>query len=112
LSSEFEVAFPRQLKAARQAAGLSQRKLSDLSNIDQGRISRMESGEATPTVAELIQLAEVFEIDIVDLMGKGGSSIDADATNRRLTKLIKNLAAADRQLLVQIGEFLVKRSQK
>lgn len=40
-----QVQFGRQLKSIREARGLSQMKLAELSNVDQGDISRFEAGK-------------------------------------------------------------------
>lgn len=48
----------REFSQARKAAGFSQDELSEKSGIHQSRISRIESGKAEPTVADLMAWAK------------------------------------------------------
>jgi DNA-binding XRE family transcriptional regulator len=54
--AEFRLA--NQLIDARRKRGLTQRKLAQLSGIDQSEISRIETGSSNPTHATIVALAE------------------------------------------------------
>ena len=43
---------------ARKASGMTQKELSDITGIAQGDISKMETGNANPSIRTLIRLAE------------------------------------------------------
>ena len=62
LRRRFEVAFALgvQFIEARQARGLTQRELSEISGVDQADISRIERGAGNPTEATLQRLAEAL----------------------------------------------------
>jgi DNA-binding XRE family transcriptional regulator len=46
------------------AKGLTQRQLAQLAGIDQGDLSRIERGQANPTMATFEKLARVLDADI------------------------------------------------
>lgn len=62
LRARFQLA--RELRAARQAAGLTQQRLADESGIGQAEISKIENGDANATLATLAQLGEVLRLDL------------------------------------------------
>ena len=63
------------IKIARENAGMSQKQLSEKLELEavytcRGSISRIENHERTVTDFELRALAEVLEVDVVDLFEK------------------------------------------
>ena len=58
-----------QVKKLRAESGLSQEALSDMCNIFRTYLSRIESGDANPTVTFLAALAAGLNVDIRDLFG-------------------------------------------
>lgn len=54
-----------QLRAARGAAGLSQRALSDRAGLAQSHISQIESGKMEPRLASLIDLARALDLEVM-----------------------------------------------
>jgi transcriptional regulator with XRE-family HTH domain len=56
----------RQLKAAREAKGLSLADLTELTGLDRSAISKLETGQrANPTVDTLVRYAEAVEKRLV-----------------------------------------------
>ncbi len=58
------------LKKIRKAAGISQLKLALDLNMSQNTISRYETGEREPGIAELIKIADYFNVSIDYLVGR------------------------------------------
>lgn len=54
--SDLKAAFITSLVEAREARGLSQRQLEEISGIKQPQIARMESGNANPQIDTLLRL--------------------------------------------------------
>lgn len=52
------------LRAARQARGLSQRALSQMSGVPQGHISKIEKGAVDLRLSSLIELARVLDLEL------------------------------------------------
>jgi DNA-binding XRE family transcriptional regulator len=71
LRARFQLA--RELRAAREAHGLTQQRLAELAMVGQAEISRIENGDANPTVATLAQLADPLELDL-HLVSRGEHS--------------------------------------
>ena len=58
------------LKEIRKAKGISQLKLALDLNTNQNTISRYETGEREPGIAELIKIADYFNVSIDYLVGR------------------------------------------
>ncbi|MEA3640869.1 MAG: helix-turn-helix transcriptional regulator [Lamprobacter sp.] len=53
------------LKAAREAAGLSQRALSTMTGLQQGQLSKIESGLVDPRLSSVLEMARALELEPV-----------------------------------------------
>lgn len=63
------------LRQLREAAGLTVRRLAELSGVDQANISRLETGQATkPTFESLTKLAEALDADPARFYKAAGAS--------------------------------------
>jgi len=58
------------LKEIRKSKGISQLKLALDLNTNQNTISRYETGEREPGIAELIKIADYFDISVDYLLGR------------------------------------------
>lgn len=58
------------LKEIRKAKGISQLKLATDLNTNQNTISRYETGEREPGIAELVRIADYFNVSIDYLLGR------------------------------------------
>ena len=58
------------LKEIRKAKGISQLKMAMDLNTNQNTISRYETGEREPGIAELIRIADYFNVSIDYLLGR------------------------------------------
>ena len=63
-------AFANTLIELRKEKGLSQEKLANLSDLDRSNISRLERGHYAPTVITLYQIAEAFDLNPIDILGR------------------------------------------
>jgi transcriptional regulator with XRE-family HTH domain len=68
-SSSFKKCFAENLKIARIAAGLSQKKLAELMQVPAPTISRYENGLMEPTLRTAKALALILECDLNELAG-------------------------------------------
>ena len=68
--------FHENLFRLRKEKGLSQEELGNRLNVARQTISKWETGETTPELEKLIQLAEFFEISMDELVGRncGGNA--------------------------------------
>ena len=58
------------LKELRKSKGISQLRLATDLNTSQNTISRYETGEREPGIAELIKLADYFNVSVDYLLGR------------------------------------------
>ena len=58
------------LKEIRKAKGISQLKMAMDLNTNQNTISRYETGEREPGIAELIRIADYFNVSVDYLLGR------------------------------------------
>ncbi len=65
--------LPAKLKAAREAALLSQQQAAERSGVHVVSISRFETDERTPTLATLLKLADAYRVDVCELLPSKGS---------------------------------------
>ncbi len=54
----------RQLRAARQALGLTQPELAELTAVQQSEISRIENGHSNPTLDTVVRLAQALSLSL------------------------------------------------
>lgn len=64
--------FSENLKALRTASGAGQKQLAEKLNISLKTISHWETGYSEPSISQLIQLADFFEVTIDELVGRKG----------------------------------------
>lgn len=62
------IIFAQQLKKIRKEKGLSQDEIATQLFISRQAVSRWESGDATPDVTNLVQLAEFLAVDLDELV--------------------------------------------
>lgn len=62
--------FSKNLKFLREKKNLSQNRLAELSNVNQTTIARWEKEEVSPSLDNIIDIANVLNISIADLTGR------------------------------------------
>ena len=61
------------IRAARQAAGLSQEKLAERLGLTRQAVTKWESGQSAPSTENLLHLAEVLGVPVTALLGEEAS---------------------------------------
>ena len=62
--------FKETLRELRSMRGLGQQQLADLLKISVKTVSHWETGYSEPSIAQLIALADFFEVTLDDLVGR------------------------------------------
>lgn len=65
---DIKIKFGKHLQKLRKEKGLTQEKLSELSNIDRSYISDLERGLKNISIEKLEQLSKAFNIEIFELL--------------------------------------------
>ncbi|ADG67968.1 helix-turn-helix domain protein [Planctopirus limnophila DSM 3776] len=60
--NELPEVFSRNLKAARQRAGMSQRKLAEITGCSFASVCRWETGRESPNLTTIVKLAEGLQV--------------------------------------------------
>jgi DNA-binding XRE family transcriptional regulator len=61
-------ALSRNVKAARDAAGLTQDQAADAADMQSAVYSRIERGEVDPRLSSLVKIAKALGVDLADLL--------------------------------------------
>lgn len=101
---ELAKAIGNAISKRRKAVGLTQEEVAERLSIGNEAVSRMERGTVVPTVARLVELAEIFDCPVADLLV--ASSTRPDDQSRLLAALIEKLSDRDRAFVVEIVEKL------
>lgn len=94
----------------RQARRLTQEEVAEQLGIGNEAVSRIERGIVMPTIARLVELANIFQCDTSDLLTQASNRPTDRA--RHLDKLLARLKQADREMIVEIVEKLATRLTK
>ena len=93
--------FKDNLRNRRRAANMSQKELGDKLNVVQGTIASWEKGRNEPSIAMLIQLADIFDCTLDELVGHTEISQDIDESISLLYEF-RQLTAEERQLIAKM----------
>lgn len=97
----------KSIAVKRTASGLTQEQVAEQLGIGYEAVSRMERGIIIPTVAKLIQLAEIFDIPVDALLVESSDRVSDQA--RVLAETLEPLSPENRDFLVQTFRELGKR---
>jgi transcriptional regulator with XRE-family HTH domain len=100
-------AVGRAIAKRRTASELTQEEVAERLGIGNEAVSRMERGLVMPTVARLMELAEIFDCDIADLLTEASSRSSDQA--KHLARLLAEVGVRDREMILEIVERLTGR---
>jgi transcriptional regulator with XRE-family HTH domain len=125
VTSEARTSFPqvaldrlaRRINRFRTGKGWTQRELARRAGLRSDRLSRLEHGRATPSVQELVNLAEIFGIGLDELvLGRAASAPErsrAEALLSSLAEVMPDGGAGLSELLetLQVGIAELKKAR-
>ena len=94
----------------RQDAGLTQEQVAEQLKIGNEAVSRMERGLVMPTVARLLELADMFRCDASGLLVESSNRPAEQA--QHLVQMLARLDSADREMVLAMVEQLTNRLAK
>ncbi|MEW6343168.1 MAG: helix-turn-helix transcriptional regulator [Pseudomonadota bacterium] len=106
-SEDLAVVVGRAIAKQRIASELTQENVAELLGIGLEAVSRMERGVVIPTVVRLFELADIFECEAADLLTE--ASIRSSDQASHLNRVLSQLSAADRTMLLEVFERLSAR---
>ncbi|SUO92431.1 helix-turn-helix domain-containing protein [Suttonella indologenes] len=90
----------------RKAVGLTQAQLAERLNLSLDAISRLERGNIGLTVERMVELAEIFGCETVDLLHEGSTRVRDQA--RELEDLLQELAEEERIELLSLVRQMIE----
>lgn len=63
-----------EIKRLREAAGLRQYELAERMGVKQASVSAWESGQAMPSAANLVKLADILDCSVDEILGRKKAS--------------------------------------
>jgi transcriptional regulator with XRE-family HTH domain len=103
-------AIGRAIAKHRVGSGLTQEQVAETLGLGNEAVSRMERGIVMPTVARLVELAELFGCDAADLLTEASNRTSDQA--KHVGQLLAKLSGNDRTMVVEIIEMLTVRLAK
>ncbi|CAG4925531.1 MULTISPECIES: helix-turn-helix domain-containing protein [Burkholderiaceae] len=104
------VVIGRAIAKHRVASSFTQEQVAEALGIGNEAVSRMERGIVMPTVARLVELADLFECNAADLLTEASSRTSDQA--KYVAQLLAKLGGNDRTMVVEIVERLAGRLAK
>jgi len=105
--------FKEQLKSLRELRDMTQVRLAKLLEVDPKVYNRWERGLVIPKFESMVKLADVLQVTLDELVGRVDISNDIKIHNLELHQLCQqadHLPDTDQQVLIQVIDSLVKRS--
>lgn len=97
----------RAIAKHRVASNLTQEQVAERLGIGNEAVSRIERGIVIPTIARLVELAEIFDCDASDLLTEASHRSSDQASH--LSKMLVKLNGHDRTLVIEVVERLAAR---
>ncbi|MCW0090583.1 helix-turn-helix transcriptional regulator [Burkholderia pseudomallei] len=107
---QLAVVIGRAIAKHRVASGFTQEQVAEALGIGNEAVSRMERGLVMPTVARLVELADLFECNAADLLTEVSGRTSDQA--KYVVQLLAKLGGNDRAMVVEIVERLAGRLAK
>lgn len=90
----------------RKSCGITQAQLAERLELSIDAISRLERGNIALSVARLVELAEIFDCELMDLLDEASSRPREQA--RKLETMLAQLDEQKRQGLLQLIEQMIE----
>ena len=105
------------LKRLRERSRLTQQDIVEYAHLDRSSsyISAIENGKTSPTLHELERIAQVFRTTAVDLIleaQEGQTAAPTGGDVQRILTLYERLPEDQRELALDLVQFLVERNGK
>ncbi len=89
------------LKTLRNEKGLTQEELAEILNVSSRSISRWENGKNFPDISLLIQLADLYDFEILEIIDGERKSETMKEETREVAEKLSDYAEADKELTIK-----------
>lgn len=104
--------LPSRIRTFRNSMSMTQERLAEKVNIHATYISRIESGKKLPTLIIVCKIADVFEIDIYELLIDEVEANSYDHKRRKLTAILNESRPSDIDMYYTLLDTLHKKYKK
>ena len=84
MSDEKKMQIALRIREARKMAGLSQAQVAELLKLSRPSVTEMEAGNRSVSAEEIASLADLFDVSVDWLVGKGAEKLDSNDTKLQL----------------------------
>jgi len=117
--TDFKTFFPKNLQFLRKKKNLTQAQLASKIDVDQTTIGRWEDGNREPTIGNASNIAEVFQVSLLDLLDKDLSLEENNNNFKELDELgillsskIKDLPEDKQRLIINVTKSIIEQVDK
>jgi transcriptional regulator with XRE-family HTH domain len=103
--------IPANIKRYRKIKNLSQKQVALAIDVAQAQYSIIESGKTIPTIPTLEKIANVFEIDITDLIKNPSSEENINLSILEKVKLIDTLDKEEKACLLKMIDIAISKKK-
>jgi transcriptional regulator with XRE-family HTH domain len=103
--------IPANIKRYRKLKNLSQKQVALAIDVAQAQYSIIESGKTIPTIPTLEKIANVFEIDITDLIKNPSSEENINLSILEKVKLIDTLDNDEKDCLMKMIDITIAKKR-
>ncbi len=103
--------IPANIKRYRKIKNLSQKQVALAIDVAQAQYSIIESGKTIPTIPTLEKIANVFEIDITDLIKNPSSDENINLSILEKVKLIDTLDIDEKACLLKMIDITIAKKK-
>lgn len=101
--------FVKNLKFLRKRKNISQNKLAELSKVNQTTITRWESGEMSPSIDNVNDVANALGVSVADLLGKDLAETEKfNELDEILFSKAKDLSDKDKEVIIRVIDSIKK----
>lgn len=106
LQNNYAFYLGREIRKRRKTMGLSQMKLAELSNLSTVYIGRVERGQVTITIKNLIAVSSSLNTTIRSIIN---SVFDCDSSEREklLSSIVMNMSSFDESTLIFFNRLII-----
>jgi transcriptional regulator with XRE-family HTH domain len=104
-------AIGQRIKRMRKEKNLTQQEVADYLNVKRPNLSRIETGEVTPTLKHILRLCELFQVSIQFLiLGKQSTELpDFQEMNDKILEMLGHMAMNPSLMHAMLSHYYAKK---
>ena len=104
--------FSKRLRAARESKKLSQNELAEKAGFQPSAISHFETGNRSPSFANLKRLADALDITVDYLLGRAEEPQNPGLVAEQLFRHLEQMSPDDQETITKMAKMLANKNKK